>query len=138
MRKAVTLTAIALLAGGCSRLSAPPPAAPREPAPVRIEPAEEAQSQPAPQPRAAPPPKPEARIDNSSLDAFRASWERLRASLTPEQRAALNDAVARLAFGSYAGAATLPVNLRNSPIVPEMVRDRIAGLTYAQIVALAE
>jgi hypothetical protein len=140
MRKAALLTAIAVLVGGCSSLDPPPSLARPEPVPERVEPPPDAPPpQPAPQPRAAAP-RPRAaepRIDNSSLDAFRTSWERLRASLTPEQRAMLSDAVTRLAFSGYAGAATLPVNLRNSPIVPELIRDRLAGLTYAEIVALA-
>ncbi len=37
----------------------------------------------------------------------------------------------------YGGAADIPRNLRSSPIVPEMIRDRIAGLTYTEIIALS-
>lgn len=77
------------------------------------------------------------RIDNHSIAAFRESWALLRASLSPTELAALNDAVVRLAFVRYGGATNLPVNLRLSPIVPELIRDRIDGLSFAEIIALA-
>lgn len=136
MRKSAMMTAVSLLLGGCWS-SVPPRAEVRpEPAPVRAEPAfpaaRPAQTQPRPAPR-----RPQAvRIDNTSIEAFRASWARLRASLSPAQQADLNDAVVELTFEDYGGVAHIPANLRSSPIVPEMVRHRIAGLTYAEIVAL--
>jgi hypothetical protein len=122
--------------GGCA--SHVPPAPPPAPEPLP------ATAAPAPEPirEAAPPPSPAPRrpepikIDNSTIEAFRVSWERLRASLSPQQQLKLNDAVARLTFARYSGAPNLPGNLRNSPIVPEMIRDRIAGLTYVEIIAL--
>lgn len=137
MRKSALLTAVALL-GGCAA-SLPPQrevevaAAPAsaEPPPLEARPAPAAPSAAAPRrPR-------EIRIDNSSLDAFRASWERLRATLSPTQRADLNDTVVRLAFARYGGGTNLPLNLRNSPIVPELIRERIDGLTYTEILELA-
>jgi hypothetical protein len=42
-----------------------------------------------------------------------------------------------LAFDGYGSLADLPRNLRDSPIVPEMIRHRIAGMTYAEIVDLS-
>lgn len=138
MRKSALNSAVATLLGACSTLS-PPPAAPPEPVAVESEaPQVEAPPRAAVQPPPAPPKRPrEIRIDNRSLEAFRASWALLRASLSAPELAVLNDAVARLAFVGYGGASSLPVNLRNSPIVPEMIRDRIAGLSYAEIIALA-
>ena len=79
----------------------------------------------------------EPRIDNTSIDAFRASWQRLRASLSDSQRTDLNAAVARLMSVRYGGGTDLPKNLRDSAIVPEMVRDQIAGKSYAEIIALS-
>jgi hypothetical protein len=97
-----------------------------------------AESAPAPAPPRAAAPRPTAvRIDNSSIESFRASWERLRSNLSPAQQRDLNDAVVRLAFAGYGGASQVPANLRNSPMAAEMIRERIAGLTYAEIVALS-
>jgi outer membrane biosynthesis protein TonB len=137
MRKSAILTAVAALLGACSSLS--PPESVRAPEPIQ---APEPQPEPAPPPQPAPQPKVaarprEVRIDNTSLESFRASWQRLRASLSPAQQANLQNAVARLTFEPYGGGADLPRNLRDSPIVPEMIRDRIAGLTYAQIIELS-
>jgi hypothetical protein len=122
MRKSATLTAVAALLGACSSLG--PPEVARTPGPV-------------PQPKAAAPRARAVRIDNTSLESFRASWQRLRASLSPAQQANLQNAVARLTFEPYGGATDLPRNLRDSPIVPEIIRDRIAGLTYAEIIELS-
>ena len=138
MRKSATLTAIAALLGACSSLG-PPQSAP-EPAPVQ---APEPQPEPAPappqaaQPRAAPARPREIRIDNTSIASFRSSWDRLRASLSPAQQADLHSAVTRLTFARYGGGTDLPRNLRDSPIVPEIIRDRIAGLSYSEIIALS-
>jgi hypothetical protein len=138
MRKSVTLTAIAALLGACSSLGPPAPAP--EPAQVR---APEPQPEPAPvppqaaQPRATPAKPREIRIDNTSIEAFRSSWQRLRASLSPAQQTDLHAAVTRLMFAPYGGGTDLPRNLRDSPIVPEVIRDRIAGLSYSEIIALS-
>ncbi len=139
MRNSSVLTAVAmLLLGGCASVSPPTPVPPapvvvEAPAPEPVEP-----PQPAVEPLPAPP-RPEAvRIDSASIESFRASWERMRASLSPAQQADLNNAIVRLTFADYGDVTRLPPNLRNSPIVPEMVRHRIAGLTYAEIIALAQ
>jgi len=138
MRKSAMLMAVSVLLGGCWS-SVPPRSEVRpEPAPVRAEPASpEARPLQAMQPRPAPRRPQAVRIDNTSIEAFRASWARLRASLSPAQQADLNDAVIELTFEDYGGVTHIPANLRSSPIVPEMIRHRIAGLTYAEIVALS-
>ena len=61
----------------------------------------------------------------------------MRTSLSPAQQTDLNDAIVQLTFADYGDVANYRANLRNSPIVPEMVRHRIAGLTYAEIIALS-
>lgn len=129
-----------MLLGGCAGHAPHPQPEPRaEPAPAIAEPpAREAPPPPVTQPQPAPRRPQAVRIDNSSLASFRSSWERLHASLSPAQRADLNHAVVELTFAGYGDAAKVPANLRSSPIVPEMIRDRIAGLTYAEIIALAQ
>lgn len=146
MRKSAILTTVTMLLGGCTGLIGPTRSeAPLEPAPARAEPPSSLVQTPVPppvqpqaprQPRATPP-QAAITIDNTSIDAFRASWGRLRSSLSPAQQTDLNDAVVRLAFAPYGGATNVPANLRNSPVVPEMIRHQIAGLTYAEIIALA-
>ena len=133
------LTAAALLCG-CTSLNPPPPGA--RPVPVQAPdapPADIALPPPAPEaaPRAAARQPRALRIDNTSIESFRATWQRLNAGLSTAERFALNGAVSRLAFARYPGMADLPNNLRNSPIVPETVRGRLHGLSYAEIVALA-
>jgi hypothetical protein len=135
MRKSALLTAVTFLLGGCSLLSPAPAEVPREPVTtLAAPPPADTRSQ---QPTAPRRPQP-IRIDNASIEAFRASYKELRASLSPVQQADLTDALVRLAFAQYGGAANIPGNLRSNAIVPEMVRHRIAGLTYAEIVALSQ
>ena len=137
MRRRVILTGVAALLGGCTSLTGPAPL----PAPAPVP-----QAQPQPEARPAPAPPPQAtrqrppaavRIDNASLETFRTSWQRLRANLSPAEQSALNGAVASLAFAGYDSHSDLPRNLRDNPIVPEMIRDRIDGMTYAEIVDLS-
>jgi hypothetical protein len=137
MRRRVILTGVAALLGGCAaapKLGPDPLPAPAPVTEVRTEPAA---------PPARPPPtrrtqlRPAVRIDNATLESFRTSWQLLRASLSPAQQTTLNGAVATLAFAKYGSLGDLPRNLRDSPIVPEMIRHRIDGMTYAEIVELS-
>lgn len=137
MRMSAILTAAALL-GGCVSLNPPPPEVRREPVQTPdAPPAAAAPAAPAPAPRVAPRQARDMRIDNTSIESFRATWQRLNADLSPAERSALNDAVTRLAFARYPGMTDLPGNLRYSPIVPETIRGRLHGLSYTEIVALS-
>jgi pyruvate/2-oxoglutarate dehydrogenase complex dihydrolipoamide acyltransferase (E2) component len=137
MRTTAMLTTVAWLLGGCTFTPlVPAPPVPDAPPEQAAAPTPEPAPQPVVQARAAPRRSQTVRIDNTSIESFRASWERMRASLSPAQQADLSDAVVRLTFAGY-GAANIPTNLRASPIVPEMVRDQIAGLSYAEIIALS-
>lgn len=142
MRKSAILTAMttmaAALLGACSSMTTPEPVV--EPVPVQAPEAPPEPATPAPQatpPRAAAQRPREVRIDNTSIESFRSSWQRLRASLSPAQQADLHSAVTRITFARYGGGTDLPRNLRDSPIVPEIIRDRIAGLSYSEIIALS-
>lgn len=79
--------------------------------------------------------KPEARIDNSSIDAFHASWEQLSRTLSRSEQEQLHFAVLRIAMGHYRSAFDAPNNV--SEIRPEMIRSEIDGMNYAEIIALA-
>jgi hypothetical protein len=140
MRTTAMLTTVAWLLGGCTFTPLVPAPPVSDPAPEQASVPPEPELEPAPQPvtqaRVAPRRPQPVRIDNTSMESFRASWERMRASLSPSQQADLSNAVARLTFADY-GSANIPANLRSSPIVPEIVRDRIAGLTYTEILALS-
>ena len=132
------LTAVAALLGGCTSLKPPEPTLRPGPAPAPVARAEPATPPPRPvQPPVSAPRPREVRIDNTSIESFRASWQSLRASLSVSQRTDLNAAVSRLMLARYGGGTSLPQNLRDSPIVPEMVRDQIAGMSYAEIIALS-
>jgi hypothetical protein len=140
MRTTAMLTTVAWLLGGCTftpLVPAPPVA---DAAPEQAAAPPEPEPEPAPQPvvqaRVAPRRPQPVRIDNTSIESFRSSWERMRASLSPAQQADLSNAVVRLTFADY-GGANIPTNLRSSPIVPEMVRHQIAGLTFTEILALS-
>ena len=80
--------------------------------------------------------KPEARIDNSSIEAFHASWDKLYSALPRTEQQQLLFAVIRIAMGHYRSAFDVPNNLGD--IRPETIRSEINGMTYAEIVALAK
>ena len=80
---------------------------------------------------------PEARIDNASLDAFRASWQLLYRGLRRTERRNLEDAVLRIALASYDSARDIPPKLL-SGIGPETIRSQIDGMNYEEILQLAE
>ncbi len=141
MRKLAILPAATALLCACisvapeSRVVTSPAAAPVAPSPppepeVRVTPPPPAPSKPV---RAA-----AVRIDNASLATFRATWQQLYDSLSPAERTKLHNAVALIAFSPYRDVTELPLNLTRSPIVPEMIRGQIDGLTYPQIVELSK
>ena len=132
-----TLAALAVVTlGGC--ISGPPPvrdaAVPSTAEAAVVAPA--AVAPPPPVVRPVPRPAPAApRIDNASLASFRSSWQKMSDSLSASDRTKLNRAAALIAFAPY-GAASVPLSLKDSPIVPEVIRDQIHGMTFAQIVQL--
>lgn len=79
--------------------------------------------------------KPEPRIDNSSIEAFHASWEQLYKALSRAEQQQLQLAVIRIALGRYRSAFEIPNNL--GEIRPDTIRTEIDGMTYPEIVALA-
>lgn len=80
--------------------------------------------------------KPAARIDDSSIEAFHASWDKLYNALSRTEQQQLQFAVVRIAMGHYRSAFDVPSNL--SDIGPETIRGEIDGMTYADIIALAK
>jgi len=140
MRPTAMLMTVAWLLGGCTFTPLVPAPPVPDAVPQQAAAPPELELEPAPQPVAQArvvPRRPQAvRIDNTSIESFRSSWDRMRATLSPAQQSDLSNAVVRLTFAGY-GAANIPTNLRSSPIVPEMVRDQIAGLTYTEILALS-
>jgi hypothetical protein len=77
------------------------------------------------------------RIDNTSLASFRESWQKLYSGLSTAEQTRLRRAAAAIAFAPYSGVTNVPQDLRNSPIVPEIIRDQIDGLTYQEIIELS-
>jgi hypothetical protein len=133
--RTLAISALAVVTlGGC--ISGPPPV--RDAAvPSTAEAAVVARTA-VPPPPVVPVPRPAPaapRIDNASLASFRSSWQKMSDSLSASDRTKLNRAAALIAFAPY-GAASVPLSLKDSPIVPEVIRDQIHGMTFAQIVRL--
>jgi hypothetical protein len=131
---AISAVAVVTL-GGC--ISGPAPVregvVPRAAEPVVVAPAAVAQPppvRPAPRPARVTP-----RIDSTSLASFRSSWQEMADSLSESDRTKLNRAATLIAFAPY-GGVSVPLSLKDSPIVPEVIRDQIHGMTFAQIVRL--
>lgn len=76
----------------------------------------------------------QARIDGSSIEAFRSSWDHLNNGLSPPEQQQLQIAVIRIALAQYRSATEVPKDL--STIRPEMIRSKIDGMTYTEIIAL--
>jgi hypothetical protein len=76
-----------------------------------------------------------AKIDNTTLESFRASWQTLVSQLKPDDQLQLQFAVVRIALAGYTSATDVPDNLKS--IGPETIRDKIDGMTYADIMRLA-
>ena len=79
--------------------------------------------------------RPAAKIDNTTLESFRASWQALVSELKPNEQLQLQVAVVRIAFAGYTSATDVPDNLKS--IGPETIRDKIDGMTYTDIMKLA-
>lgn len=80
--------------------------------------------------------RPEAKIDNTTLESFRASWQQLTAQLNRTEQQNLQFAVIRIAMSGYHSAFDVPDSL--GTIGPETIRDKIDGMTYADIMKLAD
>jgi hypothetical protein len=78
------------------------------------------------------------RIDSSTPEAFHASWKRLNKSLTAQQRSELSLAILPIALGKYKSLVDAPPALLNKGIGPDDIREQIDGLSFAEIVDLAQ
>ena len=77
------------------------------------------------------------RIDGSSPAAFQASWDRMHRSLPRQQQAQLDVAILPIAFGPYKTFKNVPPALL-AGVGPKDIRSQIDGMTFEQIVALAQ
>jgi hypothetical protein len=138
MRTSALVSAAAALLGACAHVDAPQTEVAVTAPPVEaIETAEPPVPPPQPQQPPAVTPAAVARIDNTSLASFRRSWQELYTGLSDAEQARLTSAAAKIAFAPYRGVSSVPLDLRYSPIVPEMIRDQIAGMTYGEIIELS-
>jgi hypothetical protein len=76
------------------------------------------------------------RIDGSSTEAFRVSWQRMHHSLTREQQTQLDVAVLPIALGPYKSFTAVPPSLL-AGVGPDNIRTQVDGMTFEQILALA-
>ena len=76
------------------------------------------------------------RIDSSTPDSFQHSWDRLRGSLTPQQRSQLDIAILPIAFGMYKSFAEVPPSLL-AGVGPQNIRSEVDGMSFTDIVDLA-
>jgi len=79
---------------------------------------------------------PDVKIDNTTLESFRASWQQLNAQLSRTDQQKLQFAVIRIAMSGYRSAFDVPDDL--GEVRPETIRDKIDGMTYADIMKLAD
>ena len=77
------------------------------------------------------------RIDGSTPESFDMSWKRMYDRLSPEQQTQLNVAILPIALGRYKSFAEMPPSARAS-IKPADVRAQIDGMTFQEILALAQ
>ena len=80
--------------------------------------------------------RPNAKIDNTSLESFRASWQALNAQLNATEQLQLQFAVVRIAMSPYRSVTDVPDNMKS--IDPETIRGQIDGMTYKDIMKLAD
>jgi hypothetical protein len=77
------------------------------------------------------------RIDGSTPEAFQASWDRLHSSLTRQQQSQLDLAILPIALGKYKSLTEVPPTLLATGIGPQTIRAEIDGLSFPQIIELA-
>ena len=82
------------------------------------------------------PPRDALRIDGSTPERFQASWDQLNRSLTPQQQTQLSLAILPIALGKYKSATDIPGSLQG--LGPQDIRTQVNGLTYDEIIALAQ
>jgi len=82
------------------------------------------------------PTSPTLRIDGSTPQRFQASWDRMSTSLSPRQQSELSVAILLIALGKYQSLADLPPSIK-SGIGPQSVRKQIDGMSFEEILALA-
>ena len=85
------------------------------------------------------------KLDTSSLESFKASVANMKASLSDEQQAQLTDALKSLAkeemsdVGSLAGAAAgLATGKDTTEVVYDKLKDKLSGLSFEEVLALAK
>jgi hypothetical protein len=76
------------------------------------------------------------RIDGSTPEAFRSSWDRLHKSLTAQQQSQLDVAILPIALGKYRSLLDVPPSLM-AGIGPQNIRTEIDGMSFAEILDLA-
>jgi len=84
------------------------------------------------------PPPTVLRIDGSSPEAFQASWDRMYQSLRPSERSRLDVAILPIALGKYHSFLDVPPSLLHPGIGPQTIRAEINGLSYPEIITLAQ
>ena len=77
-----------------------------------------------------------AKIDNTTLETFRASWEEVNSQLNPMEQLKLTFAAFRIAMAGYSSAEDVPDSLNSFSV--EAIRGKIDGLTYSDIIRLAD
>ena len=77
------------------------------------------------------------RIDGSTPESFQASWDRLHHSLTGQQQSQLDLAMLPIALGKYGSVTAVPPSLLTAGIGPQTIRTEIDGLSFQEIIDLA-
>ena len=76
------------------------------------------------------------RIDGSTPETFRSSWDRMHKSLTPQQQSQLDVAILPIALGKYKSLLDVPPSLM-AGIGSQNIRAEIDGMSFAEILDLA-
>lgn len=83
-------------------------------------------------------PAPVMRIDGASPETFQASWDRLYRSLELSERFQLEAAILPIALGHYHSVVDVPPSVLAAGFGPQDIRAQIDGLSYREIIALAQ